>query len=212
MKLRLPGPSIVIAIIALVMASAGSAVGGSLITSSKIKNGTIRAADIKKGSITSNRLSKGTQRLLRSKGKGGSSSTRVAYEAIRKAGPENQPANVVVKVASLTVPAGAYSVQANTIMTAFAGETNLIEALTGANGSLNGTCTLDTGGPTQSSMGTIIVNDRQTPTTMSMQMTRTVGASTEFHVQCSAGAPWRLSETSIIATPIDRIELTETTG
>ena len=90
------------------------------------------------------------------------------------------PANVITRVATLTVPAGAYSVQANMVMTAFAGETDPLEALLGANGSLGGTCTLDAGGPAHSSTGTIVVNNRQTPTTLSMQLTRTVGAPTDF--------------------------------
>ena len=97
-------------------------------------------------------------------------------------------------------------------MTALTGPTNPLQALLGANGSLGGTCTLDTGGPTHSSIGTIVVDHRQTPTTLSMQMTRTVGGPTDFFVQCSATAPWRTSETSIIATPVDSISLTDVPG
>ena len=98
------------------------------------------------------------------------------------------------------------------VMTAFAGETDPLQALLGANGSLGGTCTLDAGGPVHSSTGTIIVTNRQTPTTLSMQLTRTVGAPTDFSLKCSANAPWRASETSIIATSVDSVSLTEVTG
>lgn len=213
MKLRPPSPAIVISIIALVLATTGSAVGASLITSGKIKNGTIRSADIKKDSILLNRLSKGTQRLIRRDSGGSSSSgSGVAYETVRKSGPENQPGNVLATVASMTVPAGAYVITANTIMTAFTGSTNPLEALIGANGSVSGTCILDAAGVTAASYQTIAVNDRQTPATLGMQLTRTVGAPSEIKLTCSGAIPWRASETSIIATKVDSINLTESGG
>jgi len=211
MKLRPPSPAVAISVTALVIACTGSAVAATVITSSQIRNGTIRGVDIKNATINSSKLSKGTQNILKKKTPAASTG-RVAHEAIRKAGPEGVPANVITRVATLTVPAGAYSVQANLVMTAFAGPTNPLEALLGANGSLGGTCSLDAGGPTQSSTGTIVVNDRQTPTTLSMQLTRTVGAPTDFAVNCSANAPWRASETSIIATSVDSVTLKEVTG
>lgn len=208
MKLRSPSPALLISMVAVVIASTGSAVATTMITGKQIRNGTVTGADIKDGSLLSKELSKGTQSLLRSSGGSG----LVAYEAVRKAGPEGVPADVITRVATLTVPAGAYSVQANMVMTAFAGPTNPLEALLGANGSLGGTCTLNAGGPTHSSTGTTVVNDRQTPTTFSMQLTRTVGAPTEFFLECSSNAPWRASETSIIAVSVDDIALTEVTG
>ena len=209
MKLRPPSPALTISIVALVAACAGSAVAATLITSADIRNGTIRGVDIRSGTITSSKLSKGTQDLLKRRSAATAAGGTVAFETIRKSGPENQPANVQVKLASLNVPPGAYVVQANTILTAFTGTTNPIEALLGASGSLSGVCSLDAGGPRHSAAGTIVVNDRQTPATLSMQLTRTVGAPTEFFVQCAASAPWRASETSIIATKVDSVTLSE---
>lgn len=211
MKLRPPSPALAISITALVIACTGSAVAATIITSSQIRNGTIQNVDIKNSTIGLGKLSKGTQNLINAK-KSPAPTGRIAYEAVRKAGPEGVPANVITTVATLTVPAGAYSVQANVIMTAFAGESNPLQSLLGANGSLGGTCTLDAGGPVHSSTGTIIVNNRQTPTTLSMQLTRTVGAPTDFLLKCSANAPWRASETSIIATSVDSISLKEVVG
>ena len=207
MKLRPPSPALAVSVVAVVIACTGSAVAATMITGKQIRNGTVSGADIKDGTLLSKELSKGTQNLIR---KG--SSGKIAFEAVRKSGPEGVPANVITRVATLTVPAGAYSIQANMVMTAFAGPTNPLEALLGANGSLGGTCTLDAGGPTHSSTGTIVVNDRQTPTTLSMQLTRTVGAPTEVTLNCSSNAPWRASETSIIATTVDSVTLTEVTG
>jgi len=211
MKLRPPSPALVISIVAVVIACTGSAVAATVITGKQIRNGTITHVDIKNGTILSKKLSKGTQNLIKRKGSAAPTG-RIAYEAIRKAGPEGVPANVLMRVATLTVPAGAYSVQANLVMTAFAGPTAPLEALVGANGSLGGTCILNAGGPTQASTATIVVNDRQTPSTLSMQLTRTIGAPTDFFVECAANAPWRASETSIIATSVDSVTVAEVTG
>jgi hypothetical protein len=220
MKLRTPSPALVISIIALCVALGGSAYAATVITSKQIRNGTIQNVDIKKGTIQSGSLSSGVQKILSSKSTTGGSSVggssvaggRIAYEAVRKAGPENVPANTIVTAATLTVPAGAYVISANTVMTAFTGTTNPLEALFGSNGSLTGTCTLDAAGVTATALQTIVVNDRQTPATLGMQLTRTVGAPSDIKLNCSSTIPWRLSETSVIATKVDSITLTQPTG
>jgi hypothetical protein len=207
MKLRRPSPALVISIVALVAACAGSAVAATIITSSQIKNGTIQNVDIKKGTIQSGRLSEGVQKLLNRKAPA-APAPRIAYEQVRKSGPENQPANQLLRVTSLTVPAGAYVITANTIMTAFTGGTNPLEALLGTNGSLGGTCMIDAAGVTATSLQTIAINDRQTPATLGMQMTRTVAAPTEIVLKCAGSIAWRASESSIIATKVDSITQT----
>jgi hypothetical protein len=215
MKLRTPSPALVISIVALCVALGGSAYAATVITSKQIKNGTIQNIDVKKGTLQSSTFSSGLQKLLKAKAGNTASSTtggKIAYEAIRKAGPENQPANQIVTVATLTVPAGAYVITANTVMTAFTGSTNPLEALFGTNGSLTGTCTLDAAGVMDTSLQTIVVDNRQTPATLGMQETRTVGAPSDIKLNCSATIPWRLSETSIIASKVDSISLTEVTG
>lgn len=133
---------------------------------------------------------------------------RIAYEQIRKAGLENQPANQLLRVTSLTVPAGSYTVTANTIMTAFTGSTNPLESLLGTNGSIGGTCILDFGGVTAASAQTIAINDRQTPATVGMQLTGTVGEPTEILLKCASSIPWRASDSSIIATTVDTVSQT----
>jgi hypothetical protein len=213
MKLRTPSPALVISIVSLCVALGGSAYAATVITSKQIRNGTIQNVDVKKGTLQSSKFSAGVQNLLKAKSGGTAASTgKIGYEAVRKAGPENQPANQIVTAATLTVPAGAYVITANTIMTAFTGTTNPLEALFGANGSLTGTCTLDAAGVTDTSLQTIAVNDRQTPATLGMQLTRTVGAPADIKLNCSATIPWRLSETSIIATKADSVTVAEVTG
>jgi len=207
MKLRRPSPALVISIVALVAACAGSAVAATVITSSQIKNGTVQNIDIKDNTIQSKKLSKGIQNILAKK-PAAPVVGKIAYEHVRKSGPENQPANVLSRVTSITVPPGAYVVTANTILTAFTGKSDIIELLLGVNGSVGGTCILDMGGVSASSLQTIAINDRQSPATLGTQLTRTVAAPTEIILKCAGAIPWRASESSIIATKVDSITQT----
>ena len=207
MKLRRPSPALVISFVALVAACAGTAVAATVITTKQIRNGTIQNVDIRKSTITSSKLSKGLQNQLKAKAKPAAQPPKIAYEQVRKLGPVNAPANQLTRVTSLTVPAGAYVATANMIMTAFTGTTNILEALAGVNGSQGGTCILDFGGVTAASLQTIAINDRQTPATLGMQLSRTVGAPTEISLRCAAALSWTATESTIIATKVDSITL-----
>ena len=217
MKLRRPSPALVISLVALVVACTGTAVAATIITSTSqirngavlsadIKDGTLQNKDLKNGTLTKSKLSAGVVKQL-----GGATAApggTTAHEAVRNTGPENQPANVVVKVASLTVPAGAYSVTAKTIMTAIVPPQDPLAALVQDNGALGGRCKLDAAGTGDESLQNVVINQRQTPATLTMQLTRTVGAPSDITLECSASIPWRLSETSIIATKVNSIVLT----
>ena len=209
MKLRRPSPALVISIGALVAACAGTAVAATVITSKQIKNETIQNIDIKKGTIQSGRLSKGLQNLILNQKKPAASTGKLAYEQVRKAGPENQAAGGFSRITSMTVPAGAYVATANVIVTAFTGTSDIIESLLNVNAVLSATCILDFGGVQASALQTIAVNNRQSPGTFGMQLTRTVGAPTEVILKCAAPIAWRASEASIIATKVDSLTLTE---
>lgn len=211
MKLRRPSPALVISCIALIAACAGTAYARTIITStnqlknnvvtsSKIKNGTIRGVDIRNRTITANKL---RNPPAAGRPAGGAQS---AYHAIRRAGPEGQPANVVVRVASLTVPAGAYVVSASTVMTSLIEPQNPLLPDRDAPG---GRCRLDVAGDEAQSLQNVVVNRKQAPATLFMQATRTVGAPSEFFLECSAGTKFRLSETSIIATKVSDIVATQ---
>ncbi len=211
MKLRPPSPALVLSIIAIVVACAGTAYAATRITSSsQIRNGVIAGADIrsraitgpkiKNGTITPNKFSPGALRRIdrpRTTVGGGA-----ALEAFRKSGPENQAPNVVVKVMSMSIPAGAYVITAKTVMTPFTGTTNILEALVSAPGSVGGHCKLDAGGDVDESQINIAVQNRPTPSTLHMQLTRTVAGATNVDLLCDAGITWRTSDTTIIATPV----------
>lgn len=213
MKLRRPSPALVISCIALVVACTGTAVAATIITSSKqvknntllsadIKDGSIQGRDIKNGTITTNKFRRGAAPVTGSSAGGGGGGGGTVYHAIRKAGPENQPQGVGVTVASLSVPPGAYVVTASTVMTALPGPQN---PLLPERSSPEGRCRLDLAGDATESFQNVLVESKTAPATLYMQGTRTVGAPSEFVLTCGAGSPFRLSETSIIATAVGTI-------
>lgn len=212
MKLRRPSPALVISCIALVVACSGTAFAATVISSSSqikngavtgadIRNGTIRGADVAKGTIFQNRLSAGVVKKLKG-GTAAAGGASTAYHAIRRSGPENQPANVGIKVASLTVPPGSYVVTASTVMTALPGAQN---PLLPERDSPSGRCRLDVAGDEAVSLQNVVVNSKTAPATLYMQTTRAVATPSEFFLDCGAGSPFRLSETSIIATKVSDI-------
>ncbi len=79
-------PGVALGGIAVVLAMSGSAVAGSLITSAQIKDGTIQSKDIKKNSITLNRLSPGAQATIKRAGTPGAAGATGATGATGAAG------------------------------------------------------------------------------------------------------------------------------
>ncbi|MDP8967909.1 MAG: hypothetical protein M3N04_04850 [Actinomycetota bacterium] len=206
MKLRRPSPALVISCIALIAALSGTAYAATKITSTKqIKNGVILSADIKNGTIHGRDIRNGTITAKKLKTAPAAGGAQTAYHAIRKVGPVGAPANAGVNVASLTVPAGAYVVTASTVMTALPGPQN---PLLPERSAPDGICRLDLAGDVTQSTQNVVVESKTAPATLFMQGTRTVGAESQFTMQCAAGTPFTLGETSIIATRVGNIALT----
>jgi hypothetical protein len=206
MKHRRPSPALVISCIALVAACAGTAYARTIITSSsQIKNGAVISGDIKNGSVQGADIKNGTITANKLKTAAAAGGPQTVFHAIRKAGPENQPKNVGIKVASLTVPAGAYAVTASTVMTALPGPQN---ALLPERDGPEGRCRLDLAGDATESFQQVVEESKTAPATLFMQGTSTVAGPSEFFLQCAAGTTFRLSETSIVATKVSNIALT----
>ena len=208
MKLRRPSPALVISCIALVVACTGSAVAATIISNSgQIKNGAVQSGDLKNGTVQGVDIKNGTITANKLKTPPPAGGPTTAYHAVRKTGPEGQPANVNVAIATLTVPAGAYSISASTVMTALPGPQGVLAGLTGEVGAVGGRCRLDAAGDATESLQNVVVNGRGAPGTLFMQNTVTVGGPSDIKLECSAGVPFRLSETSIIANKVSDISL-----
>ena len=86
-----PSPALIVALIALIVASAGVGVGATLITGNQIKNGSIKGVDIKNHSITKAKLkgnfqgprgTTGAQGLQGLQGQRGPAGEAVAYARV----------------------------------------------------------------------------------------------------------------------------------
>lgn len=62
MKIRIPSPAMVVALIALFVATTGTAVAGVMITGANVKNESLTGLDILNGSVTTNEIRNGTLR------------------------------------------------------------------------------------------------------------------------------------------------------
>ncbi|MEA2171763.1 MAG: hypothetical protein QOF76_5063 [Solirubrobacteraceae bacterium] len=201
MRLRKPSPALVVSVGALVVACSGTAVAVTLITSDQIVDGTIQNIDIKDGTIGALKLKKAAQTAL-------SRPPVTITERTRESGPDNQPANTLLTVASVTVPAGSYGLTADTTITASVPAPNPLGGPTGGL-SGNAVCSLNFGGGTTSATQPIAAAGRSTPATLNLQMTRTVPAPTEITLKCSSPTMWRSTDTSIIATRVNAVVSSE---
>lgn len=222
MKLRRPSPALVISIVALTIAAGtggaiaqsqirGADIRNSTITSADIRNRSISGADVRRGTLTLSTLSRGTQNRINRSGGGGGGSAGTASEAFRKNGPLNVGANAQVRVAQLALPAGAYAIVAKTVLS---GQTpgGGLQQLFDQTQTAGGTCRLDAAGDVDIAVGNIVVNDRPSPATLTMQITRTFGGPSNVMLLCSGNVPFSATNTTIIATKLASVSRTESTG
>jgi hypothetical protein len=206
LRLQRPSASLVISIVALVIAAAGTATAATslLITSSKqVRAGSLNGTDIQKGTIKGSNIADNTLSAsklvdtVRSSLGGGAS----ALEAVRKAGPEAQKAGAVTTVATLSALApGTYAIFAKTILSPDTTDLGLLGELLKNTKTSAGHCVLDAGGDVDHSRAPVATPYTATPTTLTMQMTRTIAQPTDILLTCDVNdVPWRASDTSIIA-------------
>jgi hypothetical protein len=195
-----PSPALVVAIVALVVACAGTATAAVVITSSsQIKNRTIAGADvrnstlsgtqIRRGSIPLGDLSTGARRELQ-----GVPTT--GREVFRKSGPEQQGAgNALRTVATMRdVPPGAYVFTAKTLM-------RLDGSGTGSASSSH--CRLDAGGDTDDSRNQVGGLSSIGPGSHFMQITRTTDKPIDVKLSCTAFSfTWTTTDATIIAVKL----------
>ena len=103
-------PGVALGVIAIVLATCGSAVAGSLITSAKIKDGTIQNKDIKKGTIALDRLTASTQTAVKRAGTPGATGATGATGAQGAPGLDGRPGTTVQASPGITPTAGNWGV------------------------------------------------------------------------------------------------------
>lgn len=195
MQLRAPRPALVISFVALLVALSATAYAATKITkSSQIKNGIITSSDIKNKTIKTADLAKSTLKRIDKLG----TTNTLAIEGVRKSGPVSQPANQQITIASLTIPAGAYVITGKTTLAGSVTPPNLFKPAITA----TGTCRLNAGGDEDVANTTIVTFGQQSPGTMYMQTTRTLGGSAAITIRCASNNAFSASDTSIIAQRI----------
>jgi hypothetical protein len=232
MKLKLPSPALVIAVIALVVACAGTATAaGVLIKSSSqvkansidpsdiknkltgtdIKNGSLSGADFKRGSIPANAVGGKVQ------GASSSPATPVptgmtATEVVRKAGPDDQAPGQKRVITLPQVPAGTYLLVAKTTISPIATSMGLGELLNPDKTS-SAQCVLEAAGDQDNARTPIASPGTFTPATLNNQMTRTINAPADVTYTCDVtNLNWKASDSSIVAVKLSSSTRQDATG
>lgn len=229
MKSHRPSPSLVVSIIALVVALGGTATAATVIikNSSQIRTGAVNSGDIKNGSVsgvdirsgaigdrqlknnavTSDKLSSSLRNTLR----GSTANGFTAQEVVRKAGPDNQaPGQRVVATLSQLQP-GTYMLTAKTTLSPQITDQGLGELLRQTKTG-EGHCQLDAAGDVDDSRTTILSPYSQHPSTVNLQMTRTIDTPVDIKLVCDSNVQWKATDTSIIALKLQGSSRSDTAG
>lgn len=213
-RTRRPSPALVVSIVALVIATTGTALGaGALIHSSSqlgsnvvltraIKNGTIKGADMKNGAVNTAQLhdrSVDSTKLAKSVLSGLTSGGGVkAYEAFNSSGP-SVASNTAQRIATLSnLPPGPYAIFAKTVIARSSPNSGLFNTTGNAN------CTLDAQGDTDRAAGPVsgpgLANGGfETQATLNMQILRGFDHASDVTLTCDTNFAWIAANTSIIA-------------
>ncbi|MCW3065093.1 MAG: hypothetical protein JWN32_2265 [Solirubrobacterales bacterium] len=215
-----PSPAMIVAIVALVVACAGTAtaagvfirsssqLGKNVVTSKAIKDHSVLGADIKARSITGDLIKSGSidpSKLAASAaGVGGGPP---ALEAYNHQGPVVN--NGLQTVATLKgIPAGAWAIFATTVITRQTPSNALLQAGQTANAH----CVLNAQGDTTEAGGPLSGNYSNTEADLHLQITRTFPNVSDVSLTCDAPVSWQAGGTSIIAIKLASAARTQVGG
>lgn len=226
MRISRPSPAMVVAIISLVVATAGTATAASIVirSSSQVARGSINGGDLAKKTVTPRNIADNAVRS--SQIKNGSISTDkldsslaaslggggAAIEAIRKSGPTLDKGGRS-QVAKLTgLKPGAYLITAKTVIDPTTGNGGLVGELLKANQTAVVGCTLDGAGDSDTAVVPLGSPFSTYSNTLGMQLTRTLPATSDLTLTCDTVVPWQAGETSIVAVPVGSVTRQDSTG
>lgn len=226
MKISRPSPSLIVSIVALVVATAGTATAASVLitNSAQVKTGAINGSDIKNrslsgidiadGAISARQLKKSVASSLSASSVGGAAGGLTAQEAVRKAGPENQaPGQHIVATLAQLQPGSYLILGKSTVSTDVSNQGLLYELLKPAK-TINSECVLASGGDQDNGRsGIASPGSQSSPATINVQMTRTIDKPTDVTLTCSVNdVNWRASDTSIVAVKLSSSTRSDVTG
>jgi hypothetical protein len=214
---RRPSPALVVAIVAVVLSMAGTAVAArALITSSSqiragvvnsgdVKDGSLTGRDLKASSVTADKVKNGTLTLddLATDAKGALQSEGTqAQEAYRKEGPAAVAPGATARVATLrNLAPGVYAIFAKTVITADEPQSGLLKQ----GQSVSGHCALDAGGDRDEARTMLGGPGAMSPGTVHLQITRSFASAGTVALDCDVEpSKWRATDTSIVAIRLAR--------
>lgn len=211
----------VVALIALVMATAGTGIAATkvLIKSSKqVGHHVIKGINIANDTVGQANLAPGVRNLLLQSAAGGGGGVNAvgsgATEVFRKQGPTGQAVGMAGRVATMTaVPPGVYVFQAKTVIEADVPDPGVLGRLLDPQNVSAGACMLSAGGDADTSLGPIATIGTDYPNTLYMQVTRTLTQPTNVTLDCLATkTPWKTSNSTIIAVKVSGAPKTAVSG
>ena len=199
-----PSPAMIVAMVALVVSTAGTATAATLITGKQVKNRSIEGIDIANGAISPAKLRDRsvTPSKLHPSARGAAGGGQ-AIEVVRPLGPSGA-ANQSVEVARLrNVPAGAYVVMAKTVLSPDHEDPGILAQLLQQGKTATGRCRLDAAGATDDALSPIASLGSAFSSTLALQTTRTTSQPADMVLTCDADRiRWRAGATSIVAMPV----------
>jgi hypothetical protein len=197
MKISRPSPALIVSIVAVVIACAGTATAAGLLikNSSQVATGAINNGDIKDGTILTKDLSTGLKNQI------GGTGSFTAVEASRRSGPNNSPSGNHTVATMTQLAPGTYALFAKTTISPVTGDAGiLLELLARQNRTVGAECALKAGGDEDRARDTIASPYSVSPATINMQMTRTIAEPTDITVSCTVeNYSWNAADTSIVA-------------
>ena len=217
---RRPSPALIVSILALVMATAGTATAAKVLitSSSQVKNGVITSADlrdggvlgkdIRNGAVTLEKLAANAKPKTTSGGQTGGSQTN-AFEVFRKDGPVTGEANKLQRVLTMNnLAPGVYAIFAKSILTSSGSDGGLF----GQGQTTGGHCKLDAAGDVDESRVILGTPGANAPAGLSMQITRSFDKPSTVALDCEATTQWRATDSSIIAIRVESSPRTPSDG
>ena len=223
--MRKPSPALVISILALVMATSGTAIAAkTLITSSSqikassvnsgdIKDGTVAARDLRNNAVSSEKVRNGSLALddLSSSARASLTDAETqALEAFRKSGPNGVEPNKETRVITMSnVPPGTYAIFGKAVLTPLETSGGLFDQ----GKTISGHCKLEVGGNRDDSRTIIATPGALAPGTIHTQITHSLGSVGTITMDCDANnSNWNATDSTIIAVRVGKAPRTEVSG
>ncbi len=215
MRISRPTPAMVVAIIALIVACAGTATAASVVlirSSSQVKASSLNGSDLKYKSLTNRNLandavtrrvikdgSVGTDQLATSVKSALSNQGLTATESVRRDGPVAPNGEQLAVVTLAGLAPGTYTLMAKAVVSPTTPSGGLLGELFKNTKTGTARCTLDAAGDSDDALAPLGAPFSLYSNTLNLQMTRTLNTASDIVLNCVANVAWKAANSSIVA-------------